>query len=443
MFVNQYNLCILPWDRVDREKIRHDLTIGDEQKTLFMHRGDRVALPRYYAFTMYGKPTRDLSTEGTAITVDSTIELRDQQKTVMYDAIQAIMRFHGAVICAPCGMGKTVLGIYLMSVLKRKTLIITTSVELMKQWMASIVEMTDLLPERIAMLGGIKRSSASACISADVIIAVVQSVTPETMAPVKEQIGLTIYDEVHHMPAETFYQRFVMTKQRYMLGLTATPIRKDRLEKAFIYSIGPLVKVDDDRQFEINVFTIKLVYKALKAKSFADFMHALSANATRTRFISSLIGELVTMLGLTGVLVVTHELRLAKELYFSIMRRVNGKKKVAIVHGKCRDFSGDEDIIVSVYKYIGESISVKGLNAIFMVTPVSGVADDDGQMQGFIAQVIGRVKRDASTGLSRKIVFTFVDPYGFSMGMYRKQACFFSQNGYHVTTLSCKLQCMG
>lgn len=428
--INEYNVYTLP--SLAAGNAADELTIGEDRKIAYVVKDGMIAVPRFYGLSHFGRPDVDKSTEGKPIGIDlSGVLLRSHQKKILLDTIASLRANNGAIIVAPTGIGKTVLALYLISVFKVRTLVITTSVALAQQWKKSFREMTTCTD--IGVLGGSKKE-----VDHDIIVAVIQSVSPQTIGSAVDEIGLVVYDEVHHMAADTFFRRLTMTRPRFLLGLTATPIRRDRLEKMFVYSIGPMIKCADDRKFDVHVFVTKLIYKPRPIEIFADFMKALSSNVRRTAFQCNLIAQIVRERPIPGgVLVTTHEVRHSMQV-FMLLRELLPEMKIAIVYGKSRKFDGDEDVIVSVYKYFGESISVNGLNTLFMLTPISGVKDDNDMIEGFIAQVMGRVKRDTSTEILKKLIFDFIDPYGYSQGMYKKRRTYFAQKKHKVTVSAVK-----
>ena len=52
---------------------------------------------------------------------------------------------------------------------------------------------------------------------------------------------MVIFDEAHHLGAEVFSKVMQKTQTPYLLGLTATPEREDKLEKVFYYFLGDII----------------------------------------------------------------------------------------------------------------------------------------------------------------------------------------------------------
>jgi DNA excision repair protein ERCC-3 len=145
------------------------------------------------------------------------------------------------VVVLPCGSGKTVVGMTLMSWLKTNTLILTTNVAAVHQWIEELLDKTELAPEQIAEYSGDSKSVAP------VTIATYQIITwrPDRDADFphfrlfrERHWGLIIYDEVHLLPAPVFRVTAELQAVR-RLGLTATLIREDGAEDAVFSLVGP------------------------------------------------------------------------------------------------------------------------------------------------------------------------------------------------------------
>jgi DNA excision repair protein ERCC-3 len=145
------------------------------------------------------------------------------------------------VVVLPCGSGKTVVGMTFMSLLKTNTLILTTNVAAVHQWMAELLDKTQLDETMIAEYTGDSKSVAP------VTIATYQVLTwrphkdadfPHFKLFRERPWGLIIYDEVHLLPAPVFRVTAELQAVR-RLGLTATLVREDGAEDAVFSLVGP------------------------------------------------------------------------------------------------------------------------------------------------------------------------------------------------------------
>jgi DNA excision repair protein ERCC-3 len=145
------------------------------------------------------------------------------------------------VVALPCGSGKTIVGMVLMSRLKTNTLILTTNVAAVHQWIDELLDKTGLSREQIAEYSGDSKAVAP------VTIATYQIITwrpdrdadfPHFQLFRQRQWGLIIYDEVHLLPAPVFRVTAELQAVR-RLGLAATLIREDGAEDAVFSLVGP------------------------------------------------------------------------------------------------------------------------------------------------------------------------------------------------------------
>jgi len=145
------------------------------------------------------------------------------------------------VVVLPCGAGKTIVGMAAMAAIGRKTLIITTNVAAVHQWMDELADKTDIAQDAMGEYTGAEKTVRP------VTIATYQILTwrPDKDADFphfelfrREKWGLVIYDEVHLLPAPVF--RVVAEIQAVRrLGLTATLVREDGREEDVFSLIGP------------------------------------------------------------------------------------------------------------------------------------------------------------------------------------------------------------
>lgn len=145
------------------------------------------------------------------------------------------------VVVLPCGSGKTVVGMTVMTMLKTNTLILTTNVAAVHQWIDELLDKTELAPELIAEYSGDEKSVAP------VTVATYQIITwrpnkdadfPHFQLFRERAWGLIIYDEVHTLPAPVFRVTAELQAVR-RLGLTATLVREDGAEDAVFSLVGP------------------------------------------------------------------------------------------------------------------------------------------------------------------------------------------------------------
>ncbi|MBO5606974.1 MAG: DEAD/DEAH box helicase [Treponema sp.] len=168
--------------------------------------------------------------------------IRDYQK----NAAKALVGNKGpgsgyGTIVLPCGAGKTIVGMELMDMLKTNTLIVTTNISAVHQWIDELVDKTTLSRGDIAEYTGENKEVKP------VTVATYQILTwrPEKEGPYPHfslfrasNWGLIIYDEVHMLPAPVFRVAAELQAVR-RVGLTATLVREDGCEGNVFSLVGP------------------------------------------------------------------------------------------------------------------------------------------------------------------------------------------------------------
>ncbi len=147
---------------------------------------------------------------------------------------------YGTVVL-PCGAGKTVVGIGAMHRLQTKTLILTTNVAAVHQWIRELREKTTIPPEDIGEYSGDNKNIKPVTVATYQILvwrADKESEFPHFTLFRKQNWGLLIYDEVHLLPAPVF-RVTAEVQALHRLGLTATLVREDGLETDVFSLVGP------------------------------------------------------------------------------------------------------------------------------------------------------------------------------------------------------------
>ncbi|MBP1999331.1 DNA excision repair protein ERCC-3 [Paenibacillus shirakamiensis] len=173
---------------------------------------------------------------------DSSFQLRPYQR-------ESVMAFLGeksglggsGVLVLPCGAGKTIIGIAAMESLQCETLILTSNVTSVRQWIKELEHKTTLLNTDIGEYSGEYKQVCPVTVSTYQILthrnSKEEAFTHMSLFNERDW-GLIIYDEVHLLPAPVFRATADIQATR-RLGLTATLIREDGCEKDVFSLIGP------------------------------------------------------------------------------------------------------------------------------------------------------------------------------------------------------------
>lgn len=202
------------------------------------------------AMTKIGFPVEDLAgyTEGT----DLPFDLRDLTLSGRPFALrsyqeQAVRAFYkggsaaggSGVIVLPCGAGKTIVGMGAMSQVQQQTLILTTNITAVRQWIDELVDKTSLSRDQIGEYSGEVKEIKPVTVSTYQILTYREGdEMPHHQLIGARNWGLIVYDEVHMLPAPVFRVTSEIQARR-RLGLTATLIREDGREEDVFSLIGP------------------------------------------------------------------------------------------------------------------------------------------------------------------------------------------------------------
>lgn len=244
-----------------------------------------LILPRGYAdqlkkhITDYRIPYTESTdyTEGLNVDFGSwndSYKLRDYQTPLVDSLVKA-----NGVAVAPAGSGKTIMGMKYIHTMGRATLWLTHTTDLMYQTKAR-AEATLTGVGKVGILGDGKRDYGDGRL----IIASVKTLqaNPDITEALNAVIGVVVIDEAHHFPAAQFLETAAKFKAKHIIGLTATPDRKDGLQTYMYMGIGPLRHtVQRSSLYEDNQLvlpTVNFVYTAFNADP-ASEVHGNSIDA--------------------------------------------------------------------------------------------------------------------------------------------------------------------
>lgn len=161
-------------------------------------------------------------------TKDTDHRKRDQD-VVVKQALRKLNSHHSVLIAPFTGFGKTSISIYLMTKLKLKTAIVCFSTVIRNQWCKEIDKFTG---------GKCKVQMVDKHLDPDAdvyIFGAVKSPRREDLV----DIGLVIVDEIHMSSVRIFTSVLLKFTPLYLIGLSATPDRKDGLHRLFNLYFGP------------------------------------------------------------------------------------------------------------------------------------------------------------------------------------------------------------
>jgi superfamily II DNA or RNA helicase len=337
----------------------------------------------------------DLRSTPAELDITFTGELRPEQQA----AVTAVAGHELAVLTAPPGAGKTVMGCAVIARHRVPTLILVDRTPLLDQWKERLREHLGLAPNEIGQLGGGKKNKLTGRVDLATLQALARVENP---AEAIAEYGLVIVDECHHVAAATFAAVIRSVPARRWLGLTATPKRADRREEIMFMRCGPVrhkIPSETDLIQELYVHptrtTIRedidsdtpgilqsiiipaLVSDQARTRQIADDVVDAAARgrnclvmAARTEHIDLLAAE-ITSRGLSPMV-----------LHGSISpaQRRTVLKRLA-------DWDAREPfLLAATASYIGEGFDCPALDTLFLCSPSSS--------ETIITQNVGRIMRE-------------------------------------------------
>jgi hypothetical protein len=175
---------------------------------------------------------RDERSAGTAIEA----EFQGQLRVFQEEAVAKITGHDEGILCAPTAFGKTAVAAWLIAKRKVNTLVVVHRQQLLDQWQERLRMFLDLPEKSIGHIGGGK-TDRTGCVD----VAVIQSLyRKDEVKDFVAEYGQVIVDECHHISAFTFEQVMKQVKAKYVVGLTATPTRKDGHHPIIYMQCGPV-----------------------------------------------------------------------------------------------------------------------------------------------------------------------------------------------------------
>ena len=320
----------------------------------------------------------------------------------------------------------TVMALKIVSLLKKKTLILVHKEFLMNQWIERIQE---FLPNT-----RVGRIQAQTCdvVDKDIVLGMIQTMyNKEFPAELYAQFGLTIIDEVHRIGSEEFSKTLLKTVTPLMLGISATVERKDGLTKLLYMFIGPKIyserRVDED---PVCVRAIEYIsqdagfneteYDFRGNPKYSTMISKLSEFGPRSDFIVKVLKDLVQENTAVQIMVLCHNRCLLKYFYEAIHHQgfastgyyVGGMKEVAL-----KETEGKQ-IVLATYAMAAEALDIKSLSALVMASPKTD-----------ITQSVGRILR---TRHDNPIIVDIVDRHEIFQNQWRQRKTFYRKCNYRI-----------
>jgi len=394
----------------------------------FRESKNKYYLPRYFGEKHFGPPGKSFLPPGDDINIHFQGALRDYQEPVVDTFAKHVFNKGGSggLFDLPCAAGKTTISLYIISLLKKKTVVLVHKEFLMNQWIERIQQ---FLPT--ARIGKIQGPVID-IEDKDIVLAMIQSIAmKEYPDNLFDSFGFMIIDEVHHISSEVFSNTLFKLVLPYSLGLSATMNRKDGTSFVFKLFLGDVIykgKREEKHSvvvraidFYINDYEFnEVVYDYRGNPQYSTMISKLCDCNRRSEFILKVLVDMLKENDKQQVMILAHNKCLLKYLFDAIQERnittvgyyVGGMKEEALKQ------SESKQVIIATYSMASEGLDIKSLTTLIMATPKTE-----------IEQTVGRILREKH---SQPVVVDIIDHQPLFQNQWQKRKLFYKKQNYKI-----------
>ena len=388
----------------------------------------KIYIPRYYGIKNFGPPEEIKIPHGVDINITFVGELRDYQNNIIAEYLKNVNKDTGGggLLEIPCGRGKTVMALKIISLLMKKTLIIVHKGDLADQWIERIEQ---FIPT--AKVGRIQGQILD-IEGKDIVIAMLQSLSmKEYPDDIFDSFGLTVVDECHHISSEVFSRSLQKIITLYTLGLSATMQRKDGLSKVFKMFLGDII-YKETRETDESVLVKAIEYRTTDVDfnkmcydyrgnpAYSTMVSKLCEFSYRSEFILKVIDNELKQKDGQQMMILAHNKNILTYLYKAIEHRkiatvgyyLGGMKAVDLKH------SATCQVIIATYAMAAEGLDIKTLTTLLLATPKTDIIQSVGR--------ILRVKHE------RPLVIDIIDTHDTFISQWQKRRKYYASNKYKI-----------
>lgn len=376
-------LCVSPINNYIHSKKKQFIQIYEESDSGFI-------VPRFW-FSEHIKEEEYENLHGQDQNIISTLsfksELREEQREICSDVLNSLQQENGLILSLPCGFGKTVISIYIFTMLRRKTLVIVNKSFLMDQWKERLEQFTD------CKIGSIRQNVIDVE-GKDIVIGMLQSIcSRDYEESIFQGFDFVIVDEVHNIATEKFSKSLLKLKCKYSLGLSATPNRKDGL--SFVYQLFLGKKVLSHNTNEKKKVILRNVsyrnmctgenplFEMVKLRSGDLNLSAIITNVCSSVSRNMFVLELIPRETIRYTLILSSRISQLTFLHDEFKKKYPDKT-CSLYIGKMKkeqlNISSRADVIFSTYEMVSEGFDLPKLNCIVFASSRTNIEQSVGRI---------------------------------------------------------------
>ena len=412
--------------------VNSDYGAEPEEFNVYLENEHKLYIPKFYGLAKFGKPDIDRLPNGLDANLKFEGQLRQNQIEPVNVCLKALTQKGGGILSLRCGSGKTALSLYLATQLGKKTLVIVHKEFLVNQWKERIQQ---FLPT--ARIGVIQQEKIDVD-DKDIVIGMLQSISMKAYAlDTFDSFATVIIDECHRIPCKVFSKALQKINSHYMLGLSATPNRKDGLTKVLKWYIGDIVF--SDKSVDVNVIHVERLLIESDNKYYntelntyrgkpnmPKMINNICENLNRTKLIIQWMQDLVEEE--RKILVLSDRRNHLEDIYKLIKK--DDICSVGFYMGgmKQKDLKESESktILLGTFSMSAEGLDVPGLDTLILASPKSD-----------IVQAVGRILRKKHDIIQPRIL-DLVDQFSLFEGQSQKRLKYYKQKGYEIDNIEIK-----
>lgn len=419
--------------------VAYNTSVDEGSFPVYRENTNKIYIPRFYGIQRYGLPHRSEITKGENININFPKPLRDYQNKIVDVYMNHVKnpicahsenQGNGGILEVPCGRGKTVMALKIISLIQKKTLIIVHKEFLMNQW---IERANEFLPDvRIGKIQG----PVFDVENKDIVIGMLQTLYDRAFPEnAFESFGLTIIDEVHRIGSEQFSKSLLRILTPNMLGISATVDRKDKLTCVLYMFIGSKIYTEERKDEDpVCVRGIEYIsadsgfneteYDFRGQAKYSTMITKLCEFGPRSDFIVKLLDDLLIEGKANDqdpqIMVLSHNRSLLTYFYESIVHKGFASVGYYVGGMKQSDLQETEykQIVLATYAMAAEALDIKTLSILVMATPKTDITQSVGR--------ILRVRHD------NPIVVDVIDRHEIFQNQWKQRKRYYKKCNYRI-----------